>query len=114
MELTPQEAIELDATRARLFDELNRDRQEQLGKLRHEIQLVENRYKSELESRSQAAEMSLKARRRVVLIPPGPDPDCYHSSESPCGYVNDKYIEMTEQMAIQRGLKRHRYGCQYS
>ncbi|MFD3729979.1 hypothetical protein [Streptomyces sp. NPDC058632] len=114
MDLTPQEAMELNAERARLYEELSRDREEQLAKLRREVQLAENRFKSELNSRSQAAELAIKARRRVVLIPPGPDPDCYHSSESPCGYVNDRYLSVTEQKAIEQGLKRHEYGCRYS
>ncbi|MFI5568046.1 hypothetical protein ACIA6T_11995 [Streptomyces sp. NPDC051740] len=114
MELAPQEVTELNAERARLYDELNREREQQLVKLRQEVLLVENRFKSELQSRSQAAELAIKARRRIVLVPPGPDPDCYHSSESSCGYVNDKYLSMTEQEAIQRGLKRHEYGCRYS
>lgn len=114
MELTPHEVTELDAERARLYDELNRDREQQLVKLRHEVLLVENRFKSELQNRSQAAEMAIKARRRIVRVPPGPDPNCYHSSESSCGYINDKYLSMTEQEAIRRGLKRHEYGCRYS
>ncbi|MGW2936095.1 hypothetical protein ACWDA7_30555 [Streptomyces sp. NPDC001156] len=113
MELTPREAMELNAERARLYEELNEEREEQLRKLRGEIQLVENRFRGELRTRTEEAERAIKARRRTVLVPPGPDPDCYHSSESPCGYVNDKYLSMTEREAIQRGLKRHAYGCKY-